>query len=685
MLQKEVQISSGFKRQATKVILSILLFLVTYFIIFCLALALTGICVYGGILLIITIPKLITIVLGIGIASLGFLILFFLIKFVFKSNKVDRSNLMEIYEDDEPKLFEMLHDIVDQVGTSFPKKVYLSPDVNASVFYDSSFWSMFLPVRKNLMIGMGLVNSISEEELKGILSHEFGHFSQKTMKVGSYVYNLNQIIFNMLFDNESYEKIIMGWASASGFFTIFVSLAVYLIQAIQWILQQLYALVNKSYMGLSREMEFHADEIAAHITGYKPLKRALLRMNLADHSYNTVLSLYQEKYEEQIKSHNIFKEQYYVMQIMAKKDELDIKDGLPQNTLEKLNKFNKSKLIVEDQWASHPSMEDRIERLENTGIIKESSNKALANDLFTDILSTQEALTDLLFKNVPYRETPEVQCYEDFVEEFEVLYSKNTFAKVFNGYYDNKNTLYFDKNHINEWKTTREFEELFSFEKVMLNYTALSLENDIAGIKQIAYKSVPIKTFDYDGKRYKQKEANDLIIRLNKELDRLHQQILENDKDIYMFFRSKALHKEGGVEKLDVLYQEYFDYDTSVDEKNKIYMELSEKLQFVSYTVPHEVIRANFRAIIPLENKLKNEISEFLSNTKYNGEISADVRANFEKYIAKDLHYFSDDNYQEDNLKILLTALGDYAYVLSKGYFTHKKELLDFKEQLLQA
>ena len=309
----------------------------------------------------------------------------------------------------------------------------------------------------------------------------------------------------------------------------------------------------------------------------------------------------------------------------------------------------------------------------------------MANNLFRNITSSQEALTDLLFKNVPYRDTPEVQCYEDFVEEFDMHYSKNTFAKVFNGYYDNKNTLYFDKNQIDENETIREFEELFSLEKVMLNYTALSLENDIAGVKQIAYKTVPIKTFDYDGKRYKQKEANDLIIRLNKELNRLHHQILENDKDIYMFFRSKALHKEGGVEKLDVLYQEYFDYDTSVDEKNKIYMELSEKLQFVSYTVSHEVIRANFRAIIPLENKLKNEISEFLSNTKYNGEISADVRSNFEKYIAKDLHYFSGENYQEDNLKILLTAVGDYAYILSKSYFLHKKELLDFKEQLLQA
>jgi len=33
-------------------------------------------------------------------------------------------------------------------------------------FYNSSFWSMFLPVRKNLEIGLGLVNSINISEFK---------------------------------------------------------------------------------------------------------------------------------------------------------------------------------------------------------------------------------------------------------------------------------------------------------------------------------------------------------------------------------------------------------------------------------------------------------------------------------------------------------------------------------------
>ena len=92
----------------------------------------------------------ITIALGIGLASLGILVLFFLVKFIFSSHKVDRSHLHEISKTDEPRLFKLIEDIVNEVYTSFPKKVYLSTDVNAAVFYDSSFWSMFIPIKKNL-------------------------------------------------------------------------------------------------------------------------------------------------------------------------------------------------------------------------------------------------------------------------------------------------------------------------------------------------------------------------------------------------------------------------------------------------------------------------------------------------------------------------------------------------------
>ena len=69
-------------------------------------------------------------------------------------------------------------------------------------------------------------HTVTEAELKAILAHEFGHFSQKEMKIGSYVYNVNQVIHNLLFENDSFDDTVERWAGISSYFSIFVIPAV---------------------------------------------------------------------------------------------------------------------------------------------------------------------------------------------------------------------------------------------------------------------------------------------------------------------------------------------------------------------------------------------------------------------------------------------------------------------------
>jgi Zn-dependent protease with chaperone function len=46
--------------------------------------------------------------------------------------------------------------------------------------------------RKNLQIGIGLVNSVTVSEFKAVLAHEFGHFSQRSMKVAAIASSLSR-------------------------------------------------------------------------------------------------------------------------------------------------------------------------------------------------------------------------------------------------------------------------------------------------------------------------------------------------------------------------------------------------------------------------------------------------------------------------------------------------------------
>lgn len=682
MTSREIRLSKEFKIQTTRSILAISFFAFTYLIILILAVLFTGLCISGGIFLIVAKPMFITLALGVGLASLGILILIFLLKFIFKSHKTDRSHLLEIKEEQEPELFKIIRDIVDEVGTSFPKKVYLSSEVNASVFYDSSFWSMFLPVRKNLLIGLGLVNSITKEELKAILSHEFGHFSQKTMKVGSYVYNVNQVIFNMLFDNESYDELVKKWADVSGYFLIFVIVAGKINEGIQWILRKLYIVVNKNYLGLSREMEFHADEIAASVTGFEPLKKSLLRMALADNSLNNVLDFYNSKVGNNIKSVNLYTDQSAVINFVADLNGLSITNELPDITLEGQSKYNKSKLVIKDQWSSHPTTEERIKRLESTGFSTTNKFDSLANSVFSDISKLQKQISDKLFEAVSYEGEIKEMTSTVFLEEYKKETLANSFPKIYNGYYDAKNPVNFDLNS-DKPNVDTNIDELFSDEKVDLVYTALALQNDIQTLTSISNKELPVKTFDYNGVKYKNKNSGKLIEELKPELERLNELISLNDWKIYKLFKSEE-EQRNKPNKIEQIYVEFFEFDRDFDTKYEIYTKLLTDLQFVSVTTPFEDIKMNFIKIKPNELSLKSELNALISDIELQEEISAEQKEKLKQFLSEDMEYFGGVSYFDKNLDILFTAIKTYGYLLSRKYFLMKKNLLIYQEQLIQ-
>jgi Zn-dependent protease with chaperone function len=677
----QIQVSANFKKMTTVAIVSIAIFILVYLLLIVFAIALTIACAFAGISLIIAVPKFITIALGLGLASLGFLVLIFLFKFLFKKHTTDLSDLVEITANDEPKLFAFIHEIVKEVKTDFPKKIYLSSEVNASVFYDSSFWSMFLPIRKNLQIGMALVNSVTEQEFKAILAHEFGHFSQKSMKVGSYVYNVNQVIFNMLYDNESYDEMIKGWANVSNYFSIFVFIAVKIINAIQWVLKKMYAFVNISYMALSREMEFHADEVAANVAGYLPLKESLMRLELANKSYNSVLNFYGKKIEENFKSPNIYKEHQFVMKFFATEENIPLKNNLPLVNENFIKKYNKSKLNIKDQWASHPSLEERVTALEKLNIIKEYPNENSASSLFTNVLQVEEMITEKMFAKVQYQNAVSNFDEKLFQQEFLTSYSYIKFPKEYNGYYDYKNPSIIELNIVQETDKSENIEELFSLEKVNWVYESIAFTNDINDLNQIINKNIVVKTFDYDGKKYNYNEAEFLINKLQEEKNIISNKIIENDKNIYHYFLNKA-HLLGKTSELNQKYSSFFKEDANYDDRISMYNKLDEASSFISVSTPFEEIEINLKNIAHQEIEFKKEIKKLLEYKILEKEITSEIKESIDKYLNKDWIYFSNHEYDNEALKLFFDALNNFKYLNSQNYLLHKLDLLKFQISL---
>lgn len=89
--------------------------------------------------------------------------------------------------------------------------------------------------------------------------------------------------------------------------------------------------------------------------------------------------------------------------------------------------------------------------------------------------------------------------------EFKKEFLETTFSKVYNGYYDNKNPLIFDLQEVRDEVDTIKLADLFSEENLDMVYSAIALQNDIETVSQISDKTIKLKTFDYDGLKYKQK------------------------------------------------------------------------------------------------------------------------------------------------------------------------------------
>lgn len=680
MSSKQVQVADSFRESTVKAIFSIALFLFTYLFLIVLAIGLTIVCAYLGIMLILFKPMWLTLMLGIGLISVGVFVLIFLLKFMFSKHKVDLSHLVELKKESQPELFSFIGEIVNEVDTKFPKKIYMSAEVNAAVFYDSSFWSMFLPIRKNLQIGAALVNSVSVTEFKAILAHEFGHFSQKSMKVGSYVYNVNKVIYNMLYENKGFADMASQWANASSYFLIFVRAAIWIVTQIQTVLRRVYDVVNLNYMRLSREMEFHADEVAANITGSKPLATSLLRLDLAGRSYDEVINYYNGKIQDSVKTPNVFPKQQYVLRLIGKESGLPFAMELPQVSLQHLSRFNQSKLVITNQWASHPSIEDRVHRLENLGLPVVHQDDRLANVLFNDFETVQEKLTENLFSSVSYQSEVSMQRDEQFMEEFTQKYRSATFDHRYNNYYDVKDIPKIPADAIRGENGIHlsGMADLFSSQQVDKVYSAISLERDIAILTQIMDGTYPIKTFDYDGEKYEPIGCHYLIPKLENDFARIKSEILENDIRIFKYFTRKATENARDADFRN-LYNIYLETDQVYDDYINIYHKMDVETAFISQTTPFAIIEDNLVKLEETEVVFRAKLKELMFMELFSVELTPERKEGFEKYLSSKWIYFTHPEYNNEALSVFFNALRLYRAILAEGGFRHKKALLDYQ------
>jgi Zn-dependent protease with chaperone function len=298
----------------------------------------------------------------------AFLAIFMLKALVFVK-KGSTADDVEVTAAEQPRLFAFLYRLADEAGAPRPKRVYLSARVNAAVFYDLSVINLIFPSKKNLEIGLSLVNVLTLSETKAVLAHEFGHFAQRSMAIGSWVYIAQQIAAHVIAKRDKLDDFLKGLSSTD----IRIAWLGWLLSLIVWsirsLLDTILRLVVLAQRALSRQMEFQADLVAVSLTGSDELIHALHKLQAADEAWERTLSFCNSELRQERMPHDLFAVQTQIISKMA-----HIFDDADYGKVPKFEGsapaahrvFKTSFAQPPQMWSTHPASSDREENAKKT-------------------------------------------------------------------------------------------------------------------------------------------------------------------------------------------------------------------------------------------------------------------------------------------------------------------------------
>ncbi len=331
----------------------------------------------------------------------------FMIKGLFFVTRGDPSRDIELTADVEPQLFSFLHRLADEVGAPRPHRVFLAPGVNASVFYDLSLLNLIIPSRKNLSIGLGLVNALTLSEFKAVLAHEFGHFAQRSMAVGRWVYVGQRIARNIVVQRDWLDQ-ILGFVSS---FDLRVAWIGWILQFVVWSIRSLldtaFGLVALAERALSREMEFQADLVSVSVTGSDALIHALHRAGGADSAWDAALSISVGEYCCGRRVQDAYAIQTNVserVRHVLDDPHHDCPPPLPAENRAHHRLFKAGLAQAPRMWSTHPENHEREENAKRTYLAAKLDDRS-AWELFQNPAATRMRMTNHLLDQLD-----EVQC-----------------------------------------------------------------------------------------------------------------------------------------------------------------------------------------------------------------------------------------------------------------------------------
>ncbi len=363
----------------------------------------------------------------------------FLVKGLFFKKSSGGGGGFQVTAEDQPRLFDFLNRVADEAGAPRPHKVYLSASVNACVFYDLSLINFIFPTRKNLDIGLGLINVVTLSEFKAVLAHEFGHFAQRSMAVGRWVYTAQQVATQLIYHRDGLDKflnVISGIDLRIAWIGWLLRLVVW---ALRSILDSMLSLVMLAERALSREMEFQADLVAVSTTGSDALIHGLFRLPAADQAWQEATGFIDDQLSEGFKTEDVFAIQSWILekqQYILNDPDFGSVPPMPADGRDQHRIFTADIAQPPQMWATHPQSHLREANAKATYVPADLDDRS-AWLVFEKADQLRKDLSAFLLKELEQKDRP----MEKTIEALDKSYRKEYFNPAYRGVYLNRSIV----------------------------------------------------------------------------------------------------------------------------------------------------------------------------------------------------------------------------------------------------
>ncbi len=371
----------------------------------------------------------------------------FLVKGFFKNPGASKDMHVEITEDEQPLLFSFINQLCDEIDAPLPNRVYLAPDVNAACMSRTSLVNLFVEPKRDLLIGLGLVNCMNLSEFKAVLAHEFGHFCHLG-KTSSYAVVVKRIIFDLVEGEDWFDRLII-WCkrqeSAVGAFGYAIGGCLWVGRKVLWWMLKTIALQDRV---VSREQEFHADRVAVSAAGSDAATHGLLRARFGFQCFMQAIDDLATALDHKLYTNNLYLHQDRAAAVVRRKKK-DYTLGLPPelptlNSGAKIKVFDAEQDEIEDQddtppmWRTHPADADREENAKDPFVAASQDHRS-PWILFSDVPELKERLT-YKFYRVQLRiskstELTEAQKVQEYIDN---EHAETTYDPKYYGAYDDR-------------------------------------------------------------------------------------------------------------------------------------------------------------------------------------------------------------------------------------------------------